>query len=74
MKVDKIKKYTLINIRISTIVILACYIYSIANGSGVYSPFAALIVFIVQVALLVIVVNLLLLIVTIVKNKKDRTG
>lgn len=72
MKADKIKKYTLINIRVSTIVILACYVYSIANGSGVYSPFAALIVFIVQVSLVVIVINLLLLIATIIKNKKDR--
>lgn len=69
MNTDKIKKYTLINIRVSTIVILVCYIYSISNGSGIYSPFSKYIVYIVPVSLLVIAVNFVILVLTIVKNK-----
>ena len=70
MNLVKIKNFTLINIRLSTIAILICYFYLIATDFDIYSPIASLIIYIVPMLLVFILINLIFLIVTIIKNKK----
>ena len=74
MNLDKIKKYTQFNIRISTIGILICYIYLLATDLDIYSPIASIIKYIVPALLMVILVNLIFLVLLINKSKKkDKT-
>jgi len=70
MNANTIKKYTLINIRISTILILVCYIYTIVNDAGIYSNLSSIIIYIVPILLVFIILNLLTLVFTIIKTKK----
>ena len=71
MNSNKIKKYTLINIRISTIIILVCYVYTLVNDSGIYSELSSVIIYIVPALLIFIILNLLTLVFTIIKTKKS---
>lgn len=70
MNANTIKKYTLINIRISTILISVCYIYTIVNDAGIYSNLSSIIIYTVPILLIFIILNLLTLVFTIIKTKK----
>ena len=72
MNIKNIRKYSLMNIRISTFVILACYIYTIANGEGVYSDLSVPVLFIVLLSLFVIVISMVLLVTLFIINKKNK--
>jgi len=70
---NKIKCYTLINIRVSTIILAACYVHTMRNGSWIYSELSTEIIFFVFLSLIVIIVSIILLLAVIIKNKIIKT-
>ena len=72
MNTNAIKKYTHINIRISTILILACYIYTLVNDAGIYSKLSGIILYIVPTLIIFIILNLLTLVFSIMKEKTSK--